>query len=903
MALTYGIRLQYGTTRTYEGFWEGIDDVDFVYYRCGYKLRGDTAWRHENGWSGSETDKDHPTVKGLFKTSATVFTLPAVPDNAYIMYLEVRPVAKVHKKNGVKVQKWSYKWADLPNATYECGEATSTSGGGTTGGGGGGTDYTPPSAPSISLDGYTLMVSTNVNSNDAVSTVIQLYRDGEPFTYQTPSIASNRTATSWFSIYRNGTYKARAFNHCNSNYDSDWGEYSSEITVDFTPSNNFTIEQSIVSNQFRAQINNLPDSVKTVEFELVRDDTTLVYTLSSGVNYSTASVSAPIIPGSKYKVRARVLNPTVGLWSAFSNYTSNLQTPPSTPASIKSCKATSSTSVELTWDGCNGATGYTIEYTDHKNYFDTSSDVQSTTSKTTTANITGLATGKEWFFRVCATNDGGSSGWSSLSSVPIGEKPDIPQTWSDRTTTETGKSVTLCWMHNSKDNSIQHGAKIELSKNGTVLKTIQIDGGTDKASTYKLAIDTTFKDGDILTWRVCTRGILPDYSDWSVSRQISIYEAPSVVVKFENQSLSTSEKVFHYPIKMVAEQYPKTQTPMDFYVELKALTTHESYNYAGETIIVSEGTVLYSKHYYDKNHTQNIEITPYDTILVPYVSYEVSITVSTSVGLTSTWTDQFKIEPSGKISIDCERGGDTNRYSVVIRPRFVINDTGEIKAKIYRINSDNTFTLIAEDISGDNDLFYTDPHPALDYGRYRIVATSEDGVMEYLDPPPYPIHGDSVIIQWGREVLTPFGMYDDPDDDSTFWTVDKTDTGYFLSLPYNIDISDNISQDVEHVQYIGRKHPVSYHGTQLGETSTWNIEVPMEDTETLSLLRQLRVYMGNVYVREPSGSGYWATVAVSYSRKHNELTMPVTLTITRVEGDETLNTVGEKVTSSPIIEP
>ena len=77
----------------------------------------------------------------------------------------------------------------------------------------------------------------------------------------------------------------------------------------------------------------------------------------------------------------------------------------------------------------------------------------------------------------------------------------------------------------------------------------------------------------------------------------------------------------------------------------------------------------------------------------------------------------------------------------------------------------------------------------------------------------------------------------------------------------------------------------------------------MEDTETLSLLRQLRVYMGNVYVREPSGSGYWATVAVSYSRKHNELTMPVTLTITRVEGDETLNTVGEKVTSSPIIEP
>ena len=44
--------------------------------------------------------------------------------------------------------------------------------------------------------------------------------------------------------------------------------------------------------------------------------------------------------------------------------------------------------------------------------------------------------------------------------------------------------------------------------------------------------------------------------------------------------------------------------------------------------------------------------------------------------------------------------------------------------------------------------------------------------------------------------------------------------------------------------------------------------------------------MGNVYVREPSGSGYWATVSVSYSRKHNELTMPVTLAITRVDDAE-----------------
>ena len=42
--------------------------------------------------------------------------------------------------------------------------------------------------------------------------------------------------------------------------------------------------------------------------------------------------------------------------------------------------------------------------------------------------------------------------------------------------------------------------------------------------------------------------------------------------------------------------------------------------------------------------------------------------------------------------------------------------------------------------------------------------------------------------------------------------------------------------------------------------------------------------MGDAYVREPSGSGYWANITVSFSRKHRDVTIPVTLGITRVEG-------------------
>ena len=109
-------------------------------------------------------------------------------------------------------------------------------------------------------------------------------------------------------------------------------------------------------------------------------------------------------------------------------------------------------------------------------------------------------------------------------------------------------------------------------------------------------------------------------------------------------------------------------------------------------------------------------------------------------------------------------------------------------------------------------------------------------------------------------------------------------SGSMLKLPYNIDVSDNHRNDVALVEYIGREHPVSYYGTQLGETSTWNTTIPRDDEETLYNIRRLARWMGDVYIREPSGSGYWANVTVSYSQKHCVVTIPVTFSITRVSG-------------------
>lgn len=200
---------------------------------------------------------------------------------------------------------------------------------------------------------------------------------------------------------------------------------------------------------------------------------------------------------------------------------------------------------------------------------------------------------------------------------------------------------------------------------------------------------------------------------------------------------------------------------------------------------------------------------------------------------------------------------------------------------VYRREFDGNFTEIGSGLDNADNTVVIDPHPSLDYARYRITArTNATGAISYYDVPAHPIGGKSVIIQWDEDWSTFEGQV----EDALTEKLDSPWTGSLLMLPYNIDVTDTTSPEVTHVNYAGRKHPVSYHGTHLGETATWNVTVPKEDTETLYQLRRLKVWMGNVYVREPSGTGYWATITVSDPRKHNDVLVQVTLNITRVEG-------------------
>ena len=423
-------------------------------------------------------------------------------------------------------------------------------------------------------------------------------------------------------------------------------------------------------------------------------------------------------------------------------------------------------------------------------------------------------------------------------------------------------------------------------------------GSTGSAESY--SVDTSkYTEGTTIQWRVKTAGMLKAsnntyiYSDLSTQREVKIYAPPTVEVNVTDHTGGAIEELTAFPFNVTANVGPNTQTPIGYFVSITANEEYEDIDNVGNEILVGAGSEVYYKKFDSSTNKLVVPITAGDINLKNNVTYKVTVTVSMNSGLSGESSEEFTVSmdepeywPNAEIVYDEET------YTTSIRP-YCESENGTlisgILLSVYRREFDGTFTELATDLNNTDRTYVTDPHPALDYARYRIVATdSSSGSISYYDVPGYPIEEKAAIIQWDEK----WQNYDLSDDVSYevggITYVDEMDqppwSGSLVKLPYNIDVSDDNQVDTALVKYIGRKHPVSYYGTQLGSSSTWTMEIPKEDTQTLYALRRLAIWTGDVYVREPSGSGYWATISVSFSQKHKDVTIPITIKINRVEG-------------------
>lgn len=635
-----------------------------------------------------------------------------------------------------------------------------------------------------------------------------------------------------------------------------------------------------------AKIENIEDAkAEKVEFEIYKENTKFKSSIQSVIT-ARASYTCAITAGSKYRVRCRAIN-MVGstkVYGEWSPYSSEVSTIPASVTNVK-CVVESETSVRVSWTGSSTATSYKVEYTTKREYFDSSSEVSSITVENTYAYITGLETGEEWYFRVCAVNDDGESGWSDIVYKVIGSKPEAPTTWSLTTTAIIGEAVILYWVHNTEDGSKQTQAQIELVINNKAnIVTIDVDpdvsSNDEEEKIYSYNLDLSeYTEGAEVLWRVRTRGITAEYSDWSVQRAIDIYAPPVASVELGDGSGILAA----FPYSIAVTSGPDTQKGITYHISIVAEDSYETEDQIGNPVLVNAGTEVYSKLFTVMGNSFTHDLMPEEIVLENNQAYTVNITVSMDSGLTAETNGMFTVvwdddnyDPDAEISIDEEV------LCAYITPYCIDPDNvmvENIVLSVYRRNFDGSFTEIATGITNDGVTTVVDPHPSLDYARYRIVARNVNtNVCGYSDLPGIPMNAPSIIIQWD-EMWSQFDFSGEDEVETPPWT------GSMLRLHYNVDVSEDTDPDVSLIEYAGRKNPVSYYGTQKGVSQTWSTDVPKEDSETIYALRRLSVWAGDVYVRETSGNGFWANIKVSMNKKHDSLVVPVTLDITRVEGD------------------
>lgn len=642
-----------------------------------------------------------------------------------------------------------------------------------------------------------------------------------------------------------------------------------------------TIVVDYEAGTFHAYLATNDENTKTVEFDYCRDDlsNSTVHNGTYPVLKGRATSSDyAMVSGCVYRIRCRGINSLgeVGDWSPWSE---NIEAAPIKVTDFAIDKFDEN-AVEFTWNEVDKALSdisYRIEYTTNSKFFDNSpSNVNSSDFSENHAIITGLELGHTWYFRIKAVNGVAESrAWSTVLSITLYKKPDPPIAWSNLSVITDGTSPKIYWIHNPLDGSPEENALLTYTLSGPrysspVTKNVYIEGVKDafgnweSSKTRSYTFSEDFLDTTSIDWKIKTKGIGPDFSEYSQQKTIEFYKKPFLAVEVfqDNGNIVISASVMG-----------TKQTVVGYHYEVYTQTEHYIPTIEGELELVAADQLIFSR--IEKSET-SIIIQKDDLLLASGKKYKFVVTIATDAGL-SVESYVTKI-----ISGDSSVVNDPKlleNLSTILSGRYLTTDLSVSTKSLadipycYRIENTGRFTPIVKKLLLEDSIVFTDEKPPLSNGMYRFVyVDSVYGKVTYFET-EQPLSFKSLAPSRFN------GIYPDEVVDSILieWE-DK-----HLILPYNVDVSSEYTKTGSLIEYEGRVDPVGAYGIYQSESATWKSEVDKNDYKLLNLVRALAIYSDAVYVREPSGSSFKANVTVTFEQTHNQPAVPITLNVTRIE--------------------
>ena len=850
-------------------------------------------------WAWSKGNTDHYEVKWLYSTGDGVAFIGSktnetekqsiynAPENALYVKFQVRPISKTKKSGDNDVHIWTAGWSTVKTYDFK---------------------NNPPSKPSdptdsdIKIDAYKMTVTLNNISEELNATHIQIQVWENDKIYRNGSVKISNGKVSYNCTCEAGrNYKVRYRSVRGSSY-SDWTNFSSEYST--IPAGTEGIYSLYMMSSTSVNISWYDDTTAEsyeVQYTKQRE---LFDTGNSGVTSVTVggetdssgksrtpnanTIITGLETGSEYFFRVRSVNKKgMAAWSEIVSI--GIGGIPSAPTTWSS-RTTVAVGDKLTlyWihntEGGSRQTEAKLKLTAGGNtpviydiIFGTSNSTNADTTKVVSIPNFTLSDGVEIKVLMAYSN----------TLVPTPEENICLNV--------NGTGVIPIKLSGSNTYYWDANSLVTFSYNQSESCWYLIDCSAEGSAT-SYNIDTSeYPTGTILKWMVQTAGVVTNqngyvYGEWSVERTVEIHAQPTLALSITDVNGDSFTQLTSLPFTITAVAEPAVQKPISYVVSIVANDSYETVDNIGNPQTIKAGEEVYYQYIDTSTNPLTVTISANNVNLENNVSYTVNCTVAMDSGLTGAATSEpFTVAwEDDELWPDAEITYDKDTFTTLIKPYCMDTLTGQlienVMLSVYRREFDGGYTELATELDNMEGTYITDPHPSLDYARYRIVAVNKStGRVSYYDMPGYPIQEKAIIIQWDEQ-WTNFDALPIDDDVNSYSLESPPWTGSLLRLPYNVDVSDQHASEVELVKYIGRKRPVSYYGTQTELTSTWKFEIEKTDAETLYGLRRLASWMGDVYVREASGSGYWANISVSYDIEHKGVTIPVTFDITRVEG-------------------
>lgn len=557
---------------------------------------------------------------------------------------------------------------------------------------------------------------------------------------------------------------------------------------------------------------------------------------------------------------------------------------PHAPTNVTVSPTSISGTVKITWDWTwRDAQSAVISWADHEDAWESTDEPETYMINNTHAgewNVSGLETGKRWYFRVRLMKGAGETGvygaWSAQAVIDLSSAPAVPTLTLSQGVIPQGGSVSAFWVYVSTDGTSQAYAEIcEATLTGEGIRYGDVIASTETAQHMTLYADKLgWQTGE--THYLCVRvvsgsGRVSD--EWSDPVPIIIADALHAVIESTcliEQEITVGDNTRSL-LALIAMPFTATITGAgtggttilvieraeDYHMDRPDETDFKGF--AGETV------ALFSQVGEDP-----ITINRDDLIgvLDDGASYRLVATVKDSLGQSDTATLEFEVHWQHQ-AIMPEGTAIVNDRVALITPVAPEGCVQGDTCDIYRLSADRPELIVS---GGSFGTTYVDPYPAIgEFGGHRIVYRTIDGdcitaenELAWLD-----------ITAEDGDML-----------DLNFSLIDFE--GEQIEFRYDVTHSNNWEKDFKETRYLGGSVTGDWNKAVGRTASLKGAVVTIKDQDVMKKFRRLAAYPGICHLRTVDGSSFACDIQVSEDRSYDKDTVRAeySFSVTRVDPEE-----------------